>query len=172
MKIKSLLALLTAVLFFSCKDGKTEVAESENFKITVDVIANKEDDFCLLYTTDGTSNFQNNAVWQHVKGSADQQSVVFNLPKDVKPTQLRFDVGFNKQQEEIVLKGIAFEYKGKKKESRGTEMRLFFRPDESKCTFDGETGVIKALVTNGQKQVPSLYPQEVYLGPELKKLTN
>jgi len=174
MKIKSILALLPALLFLNCKDAKTEQqpAAAKIFKVTLDVIAKQEDDFCLLYTTDGTSVFKDNGIWQHVKGSADQQDIVFNLPENVKPTELRIDVGFNKKQEEIIIKEITFEYNGKKKECKGEEMRVFFRPDESKCTFDGTTGVIKALVANGEKQVPSLYPQEAYLGPELKKLVN
>ena len=62
------------------------------------------------------------------------------------------------------------EYKGKKKEIYGSELGLLFRPDESKCTFDPTTGVIKAIVKDGLKQIPSMYPQETNLGPVLKKL--
>ncbi|MGC4040940.1 MAG: hypothetical protein QM710_09215 [Flavobacterium sp.] len=172
MKIKSILAIVSAVLFLGCKDGKTEAVAAKKFRVTLDVIANKDDDFCLLYTTDGTINFTDKVVWQHVKANSSQQQVVFDLPENVKPTQLRIDVGFNKEQEEVVLKGILLENNGNKKEIKGQEIRMLFRPDESKCTYDSATGAIKAVVKDGQKQVPSMYPQEANLGPVLKKLTN
>ena len=51
-------------------------------------------------------------------------------------------------------------------------MANFFRPDDSKCTFDASSGLIKALVKNGEKQCPSLYPQETLLKPEIEKLAH
>lgn len=167
MKTKLILVSLFAIIISGCKNGQP----GNKFKVILDVVAKEEDDFCLFYTTDGTIEFTENAtVWQHVKGKPEQQQVVISLPEGVDPTQLRIDVGFNRKREDITLKGITFESNGKKKEIRGKELPLFFRADNSKCTFDGKTGIIKAIVVNGQKQVPSLYPQEVYLGPALKLL--
>ena len=178
MKTKSILVLLLAIIFVSCKNDTKENSKQEptvesqenTFKVTVSAIAKKDDDFCLLYSEDGTIDFKDGAVWQHLKGSENEQQVVFNLPKDAYPTQLRVDFGINKEQEDIVLKAIVLEYNGKKKEIHGDELRLLFRPDESKCTFDPLTGIIKAIVKDGQKQSPSFYPQEANLGPELIKL--
>jgi hypothetical protein len=173
MKAKSILLLFMAVIFSSCKNDKTDKdAESKTFKVTVKVIAKNDDDFCLLYTTDGTCNFNDKVVWQHVKGNNDEQEVAFSLPSNIKPTQLRLDFGIKKEQDEIVLKKMTFEYNNKKKEIQGDELRLLFRPDDSKCTFDGTTGVIKAITKDGQKQIPSIYPQEANLGPVLKKFMN
>lgn len=172
------LVLVVASTLFSCKNDKAEtnkeaaVAETPNnqFKFTLNVIAKSEDDFCLLYTQDGSTNFKDEVVWQHVKGNPNEQQVVFVLPADTYPTQLRFDLGIKKEQEDIILKSVVCEYKGKKKEIYGSELGLLFRPDESKCTFDPTTGVIKAIVKDGLKQIPSMYPQETNLGPVLKKL--
>ncbi len=179
MKTKSILLLFLGVIFFSCKNDNKEntnqepgiEAQANIFKVTVSAIAKKDDDFCLLYTEDGTINFKDGSVWQNLKGNENEQQVVFNLPKDAFPTQLRVDFGINKDQEDIVLKAIIMEYNGKKKEIRGEELRLLFRPDESKCTFDPASGIIKAIVKDGQKQSPSFYPQELNLGPELLKLS-
>lgn len=170
--------MLSIFILFGCKNDKSNDKSNENevekasniFKVTVSVIAKKNDDFCLLYTEDGSIDFKNGSIWQNVKGSENEQQVEFYLPKDVYPTQFRIDFGLNKEQEDIVLKRIVFEYNGNKKEVVGNELRLLFRPDESKCTFDGNTGIIKAITKDGQKQSPSLYPQESNLGPELAKL--
>jgi hypothetical protein len=180
MKTKWIMLLLSSVLLCSCKNDKTENnSEGENkvtvdniFKVTVTVIAKKNDDFCLLYTEDGSINFTQGSVWQNVKGNENEQQVVFNLPKEAYPTQLRIDFGMNKEQEDITLKAIVCEYNGNKKEIRGNDLGLLFRPDDSKCTFDSSTGLIKAIVKDGQKQSPSFYPQEAILGPELIKLAN
>lgn len=178
MKTNLIILLFSMSILFSCKNDKTESnTEAEKketvdnvFKVTVNVIAKKNDDFCLLYTEDGSINFTQGSVWQNLKGNENEQQVVFNLPKDVYPTQLRIDFGMNKEQEDITLKGIICEYNGKKKEIRGNDLGLLFRPDDSKCTFDSSTGIIKAIIKDGQKQSPSFYPQEANLGPELIKL--
>ena len=178
MKTKLILVLFLGIIFLSCKHDNKEnnnkepkaEAQVNIFKVTVFAIAKKDDDFCLLYTEDGTINFKDGSVWQHLKGSENEQQVVFNLPKDAFPTELRVDFGINKDQEDIILKRIVLEYNGKKKEIHGDQLRLLFRPDESKCTFDPSSGIIKAIVKDGQKQSPSFYPQEAVLGPELIKL--
>lgn len=173
MKAKSILLLLFTISFLGCKNDKNGSDTSQkSFKVTLKFVAKSEDDFCLLYTTDGSSNFGDKVVWEHIKGSNYEQEAVFNLPAGAVPTQLRFDFGINKNQEDIVLKQMTFEYNAKKKEIRGEELRLLFRPDDSKCTFDGPTGVIKAIMKDGQKQIPSIYPQEANLGPVLKKFVN
>lgn len=181
MKTRIILSiLLIAVFFTACKNDKSKGSPDGDkpeevatvFKVTLKVIVKKEDDFCLLYTQDGSTNFKDEVVWQHFKGSENEQQVVFVLPEDVYPSQLRFDLGIKENQEDIVLKGVVCEYKGNKKEVYGNELGLLFRPDESKCTFDVTTGIIKAISKEGIRQIPSLYPQEANLGPILQKLAN
>ena len=62
------------------------------------------------------------------------------------------------------------EYKGKTRQIAGSELITFFRADENKCSFDPASGVIKAVVKDGVRQFPSLYPQEANLKPEIEKL--
>ena len=108
MKFKILfLVLFSAFATISCKNETSDKnqqsqevqAVPDAFRVTLDVVAKKNDDFCLLYTEDGSINFKD-GVWQAVKGSESSQKVVFTLPQDVKPTQLRIDFGMNKEQEE------------------------------------------------------------------------
>lgn len=183
MKNKLLLVSLCCffTVFFSCKNetpiDELEIVRPEAakanldfFKVKLNVVVKKDDDFALFYTTDGTTDFKTAPIWQAVKGSADVQEINYSLPQNTLPTQLRLDFGLKQNQEDITLKSIVLEYKDKKREISGPELAVFFRADPSKCSFDGST--IKAVVNNGVKESPSLYPQESFLGPELKKLEN
>jgi hypothetical protein len=178
MKKKFLVALiLVTTIFTSCKNEKKadqpevkvpEVVDN-NFKVTIDVIVKKDDDFCLYYT-DGSGPDFKEPIWSGVKGSETSQKLVYVIPKENFPSQVRLDFGLKENQEAITLKSVTFEYKGSKREIAGAELGIYFRPDESKCTFVASTGLIKALVKGGKRQSPSLYPQEAVLGPELLKL--
>ncbi len=177
MKTKfALLILIASAAFTSCKDSKNENKSEElaiddtQFKVTTNVIVKKDDDFSLFYTEDGSIDFKGDPIWISVKGSESVQQVVYKLPKDVFPTELRLDFGMKKDQDDIVLQSVDLEYKGKKRTIAGAELGNFFRPDESKCSFDPLTGIIKAVVKDGVRQFPSLYPQEANLKPEIEKL--
>jgi hypothetical protein len=176
-----LFVLLITLAFASCKNKKsidslelvTPVLVDNNFKVTLNVIVKKDDTFSLFYTIDGSTDFSNIApIWKAIKGEQNEQSLKYTLPENVYPTQLRFDFGLEKEQEDIILRSVILEYKDKKKEINGPQLVYFFRADDSKCVFDASTGLIKALIKNGIKENPSLYPQEVNLGPELKNLVN
>jgi hypothetical protein len=179
MKNKILFLALNVFLltFIGCKGDKDIDSldlvkpEKENtfFKATIKVIVKKDDNFAFFYTKDGSTDFKLEPIWQAVKGSESEQEITYNLP-NILPTQLRFDFGLKPDQDDIILKSIVLEYKDKKREIAGAELANFFRADLNKCTFEAGSGVIKAIVVNGVKQSPSLYPQEAYLGPELKKL--
>jgi hypothetical protein len=176
MKTKLILLLLISITTFSsCKNDKSETKNNEdtsevisnNFKVTLKLIIKKDDDFALFFTEDGSINFKDDPIWHGVKGSESLQDVVFELPEGSYPTQLRMDLGIKKDQEDITLKSVKMEYKGKTREIVGAELINFFRADDSKCTFDPATGLIKAV---GPTKAPSLYPQEANLGPEIAKL--
>lgn len=179
MKTRIILSILLVSGFFTgCKNDKSvdslevvkPVVVDNTFKVTLNVIVKKDDDFALFFTQDGSTDFKDAPIWQGVKGSENPQQIKYILPQDVYPTQLRLDFGLKNDQEDVTLKSVLLEYKDKKREIIGTELINFFRPDDSKCTFDPTTGVIKALVKEGKKQSPSLYPQESQLGPEILKL--
>lgn len=180
MKARIILSIVLASTFFlSCKNDKStdsldavkpeEVTVDNVFRVSLNVIVKKDDDFALFYTEDGSINFQDKPIWQGVKGSENSQEVKFALADGVYPTQLRLDFGLKKDQEDIILKSVTFEYRGNKRVIAGSEIINFFRADGNKCTFDPATGLIKGIVKNGEKQCASMYPQEANLGPELKK---
>jgi len=185
MKFKSLFFLfLSVIVATGCKKESdnttkeegvkpaTEEVVANTFKFTVNAVVKKDDDFCLLFTEDGSLNFNDKAVWKGVKGSENEQAIEFVLPNEAFPTQLRLDLGMGSDQDDITIKSIKMEYGKNVRELKGAEMGIFFRADASKCTFDPVTGVVKALVKDGKKQNSSLYPNEAVLTAELPKLAN
>lgn len=145
--------------------------KSEIFRASLDIIIPKDDNLCLYYTTDGSSNFvQSKSIWKKTEGRATKQQIVFSLPKHIKPTQLRIDLGNNQSQQDIYLKKITLSYKGKTVELPGTVIFSYFMPDVTKTTFDATTGLIQGEGKNGIRQSPSLYPKEGPLGDEIEKL--
>lgn len=177
MKIKQFfLGLVLASAVLSCKNqtknqtiNEEVLSQSTSFKVIVNVVVKKNDDFCLLYTQDGTINFKD-GVWKEVKGSDVEQTVEFYLPEDIYPTQLRLDLGRSKEQDDIIIKSVKFDYLGNVLELVGPQVGVFFTADASKCTYDFETGVVKRLVKDNIKQSPSLYPHELVQANELPKL--
>lgn len=177
MSLKKLVLVFSFLVLFSCKNqtsndpaNSVKEEDSPSFKVTVNLIVKKDDDFCLLFTEDGSINFKDKAVWKKVIGSENQQSVEFWLPKDAYPSQLRLDFGINSEQEEIIIKSIKMEYGKNVRELKGVEINAFFRADDSKCTYESKTGTIKPLTKDGKKQNCSLYPHESIQAIEIPKL--
>lgn len=178
-KMKKIIYLLiSSIILVSCKikdeNSESETTQSQEkygFKVTLDVISKTTDDFCLLYTEDGTINFGENVIWIPVPGKQEVQKVDFYFPEDVFPTQIRFDLGQKQTgKDTIYLKSIHFDYNGKKRDIVGQEIGQFFRADENQCMFDPLTGAVIPVVKDGNVKHPSIYPNQDFLGPELVKL--
>lgn len=179
-RILSLLMVVT-VLFVGCKneskdekdlegDAKTEEVVNDTYTVTLDITVKKDDDFQIYYTDKTSADFsEEQSVWVKVKGSDAPQKVTFTFPKDVLPTLFRLDFGLNNQQQDMILTSIEVEYFGKKFTSSGAVMANYFRPI-GETQIDFASGVIKPIVKDGKGVEPVLYPQEVPLEKELKKL--
>ena len=174
----ALLALF-AILLISCKNEKSaedlKVVESEfidkSFKVAFEVVAQKEDDFALLYTLDGSINFYTiPAIWQHFKGSNDAQEVSFVIPESDIPTQLRIDLGLKQDQPNIKIKSFKLMYQDKTFEAKGADVFKYFRADENQCKVDIGTGEVIANVKDGKRLTPSLYPIEAELSKQISLL--
>jgi hypothetical protein len=179
---KSVLLLVFAMSLAvtSCKGDRAEenvdaveeeVVVDKTFNVTIDATIKKDDDIAVYYTTDGTADFSKvTPIWQGVKGSPSAQQITLKLPEGVKPTQFRIDFGLKANQEDIYFNKITFSHLGAERTIACPEMVDFFRADDNNCTFDPATGLIKAKIVNGKRAVPSIYPQEKNLMPELQKL--
>ena len=179
--MKTKFVAVFAILAFAltgCKNEKpiddlkvvTPEVVDKTFKVTLKVVVKKDDDIALFSTEDGSLNFTEEPIWLGIKGSDSEQDMVFTLPEGSFPTLFRIDFGVKKDQEDIIWKSIKFEYAGKTREIQGAQLATYFRPDDSKCSFDATTGLIKAVVKDGQRQIPSIYPLENMLPAEIEKL--
>lgn len=176
------LMVLVSLVIYSCKNSKEGTTDSKNnttqvqpndsiFKVSLEVLAKKDDNFCLFYTTDGSTDFtQIEPIWTDVKGNENFQTIEYKLPKGVKPTQLRLDFGIKKEQPDVVLNKVVLSYNGKEKLIGLAGLGNYFHQDDSKCTFDPNTGVMKAITKDGERKFPSLYPHEENLGPVIQEL--
>ena len=178
MKTRIILSVLLATVFFTgCKNEKPidslEVVKTEEaakiFQIVLDVTVKKNDDFALYYTEDGSINFTGNPIWIGVKGSGTPQKVVFNLPEDVIPTNLRLDFGISKDQEEMSINNYSMTYAGKTFDAPGAMFFKYFRPNEECTQVDKIKALIIPVKKEGKYFGPSFYP-EVALGEEIGKL--
>lgn len=182
MKTRIILSILLATVFFTgCKNDKSvdslEVVKPEevvdnNFKASITFIAQKDDDFALYYTVDGSINFfGTKPVWQGFKGSNNEQTLSFIVPDEIIPTQIRFDFGMKLDQPDVILKSFKIEYRGKVFQASGPQVFNYFMADVNQCTADISTGTIKANIKDGKRLTPSIYPGGDLLGKEISKLT-
>lgn len=180
MKTRIILSiLLIAVFFTACKndkstgspDGDKPEEAAAVFQVTLDVIVKKEDDFALFFTEDGSLNFTGVPIWIPVKASDTPQKVVFNLPANTIPTNLRIDFGISKDQETMTINNYKMTYAGKSFETPGATFFKYFRPNEDCTQIDRVKGLVIPVKKEGKYFGPSFYP-EVPLSDEIAKLVN
>ena len=178
MKLKSIILVLSiAVFMFSCKnepktnEPKTELdIKSNTFKVTLSLLIKKNDTIHLYYTEDNTINFNEaSSIWTPVSGNETVQDVTFELPKDVFPTQFRFDLGINKENEKIIVKGVKLNYLDKLSQITESSVYNYFRVNTDNTNINLTT---KELSRKDPKIAagPCLYPLEIQLKTEIDKL--
>ncbi|WP_396160471.1 hypothetical protein [Flavobacterium sp.] len=175
MRTKFLLTCLVLTLsFVSCKneekkDGQEVVGEikKENpktFKVIFKVLAKKDDSFHLYYSEDGTLNFpEDTSIWVQVKGSSTPQDVVFEIPEDHIPTQLRVDFNSVQKEEELQILNFRMKYFNSEFTAEGKYFFDYFGPNEETIEFvDKDKVIFKPKNVAGKRYAPpSFYPSEV-----------
>jgi hypothetical protein len=181
MKTKFIILFILFVsVFIGCKgDANTsdpldltkQVQQEEGFKVSLEVVVKKNDSFNLYFTEDGTIDFGKiQPISTKVIGNQSSQIVVFNIQNDVFPNEFRFDLGSNLEQDEIILKSIKFDFKGRSRKFIGSEIGMYFRSDGSNCIYDIATGSIKGKIVDGKRLTPLLYPHEEALRLQIDKM--
>ena len=164
MKTKSLILLLLVVVSFftSCKDEKkaaaieAETVTEKPFTVTVHAVVAQDDIFQIFYNEDGTETFTpEQAITIQVKGNSNPQDLVFALPEEIMPTSLRFDIGGNKEQKEVALKGFKIDYYSKSLSAKGADFMKYFYGN-TQVEFDTLKVVAKIKLLDGEPYDPIL----------------
>lgn len=126
MKNFFILLILLAMVVSSCGKDKENKKKSEEKKeiladekpdqifVTISAKVLVDDVFEIYYYEPGYDGFSSrDFVNSKIKGRDDFQDIKFELPKRIYPERLRFDFGKNKDQKEMILKGIKMSYKDK-----------------------------------------------------------
>jgi len=172
---KILLSTLMILVIASCKDESKEAAKDEQklpetFNVSFNLTVKKDDTFQLYYTEDGTLNFGDAlSVKSVVKGSDKPQEVLFKLPVDVLPTNIRLDLGENKEQESIVVNSMKLKYFDKIFEAKENLVKKYFYLLEAQEKYDEATSTISLVKPAGQPYDPLMWSNEA-LAVELAKL--
>ena len=160
--------------FISCKKEVEKIEKvdttKELFKVSLDLLIKENDTLHLYYAGDMAEDYsEQNSIWLPVSGKAITQKITFNLPKEVLPTKLRIDFGVNRENKEIVLNTVAFNYYDKIFIANDSTIFNYFRPDESATTIDYDKRILKRKDSNSVKG-PSLYPHDKAVKAAIEKL--
>ena len=174
-----IISLLLSLSILSCKkEDKKEMhpeqvkedSTKDLFKVTLDLLIKKNDTIHLYYTEDGSINFnEENSIWLPVEGKNANQEVTFLLPKDIFPTEFRLDFGVNKNQDEVFLNKVKFDYLDKSFVANDSIIYNYFRIDENVTIMNPKTKGLSRKDPN-QKNGASIYPHELSLKAEIDKL--
>lgn len=145
--MKTNFLLLAILLIFSCNDGKkkesvdptenkeakAEVIKDDILKIKLDFKVIQDDKFELYYSENdiGVNFGPDDRLAQYVKASNDYQSITFNLPKGIFPTNFRIDLGDNpiKNETPIEIMAITVEWNGNVINIDNSLVSSFFQPN-------------------------------------------
>lgn len=182
MKIKKVVfGLFLAILTVACKNEKESNNEDKKspeelvptYDISFTMVVPKDDVLQLFYTEDGSIVFgDDRSVRSIVKGSPNAQEVIFKLPENVLPTNIRLDFGDNPEQGNIVLNNMKFSYlKNSFAKTFGPteEITHYFYPQESQIKVNNAAMTIELLKPKGQPHDPLMWSNEL-LSEEMVKL--
>jgi hypothetical protein len=174
--MKAKLLIVLTILFMtivSCKnEAKVEEVKEkkiETFDVTLNMIVKQDDNFQIFYTDYSTPSFdEKKSFWIPVKGSENAQDIVFRLPEDEIPTNIRLDLGNNPRQLPMKLNNFKMSFFGKSYELKDTLItKNFVIGDQLK--YDKSTSTLTPNQGTASIYDPILYPQD-NLKEEIEKL--
>jgi hypothetical protein len=166
--------LLVLTLLSSCKgkEEQTEKAtkEPEVFEVGFNLTFSKDDVFQLYYTEDGSLNFNDEmSIRLPQKGSENSQEVVFKMPNNVLPTNIRLDLGENPEQKSIVVNSMRLKFYDNVFEAKDSLVSRYFYLLENQVKYDNKSSVISIVTPEGVFYDPLMWSNEL-LTDEIKKV--
>ncbi|RBA29701.1 hypothetical protein [Flavobacterium tibetense] len=166
--------LLFTIVFVSCKKEKTDnqiesEEKSKTFDVTLNMVVSQDDNFQIFYIDGSNQDFdENKSLWVSVKGSLEPQDIIFNLPEDVIPSNIRLDLGNNENQSAMKLNSFKMSYYDKSYELKDTLILRNFVIGEQ-LNYDKTTSTLTPNKGKATIYDPLLYPQS-NLREEIEKI--
>lgn len=170
MKTKNvLLILFTLIIFVGCKNDKNQESDKvlviekpkDIFKVKFDLIIKKDDSLQLYFKDETMSDWDfSKCVTSVVKGSDEVQQINFSLPEEVFPTELRFDLGLNKNQSEVEIKNFKIEYLDKSFEAKDTLFFQYFYPNDQ-IEYNRSKAIAKPIILKDKVYDPIFMSRQV-----------
>lgn len=166
MNISKILGLsLFTLAVISCKtEEKSPAKEAEpanSYTITINTTVEADDNFQVFYNEDPAKvDFQETkSVRVDVKGANEPQDIVFNLPEDIEPVQLRIDFG-SKGQSAYVINKFTLAYNDKKVDIAGADFFNYFRVDEKFAKIEKESGKLIPIALSDGTYDPMIFSEQ------------
>ena len=168
-----LAVVLVFITFTSCKEEEKEVVivetPKETFKVGLDLVIREDDSLQIYYKDPSMDDWGfDKCVTQVVKGSNEMQEIIFNLPEDVLPSELRFDMGTNKSQGEIEIKSFKMQYLDKNFVAKDTLFFQYFYPNEH-IEYNRSKAFAKPIVKENTPYDP-IFISRLVLTDEINKM--
>lgn len=171
MNIKFLIqSIICLLLLVGCKNDnakndikKEEVKESKNstivnnnvFMIELKVKLQKDDALEVFYLENESDTYNaSQMIQKKIKGNDLWQDISFELPKDIYPSNIRLDFGFNKEQQPIQVDECTMSYNNKSFVIKGKDLKNYFN-------FNGGIEMLSDSLTFKMKPF-DLHGNEVY----------
>lgn len=170
---KIILSLFVVTVLFSCKDKDAKKDKKDTFfTVTLNITSKIDDGFQVFYkeVNDDTVPFEESSVVNvNFKGGDQPQDLVFNLPANTIPTNLRIDLGNNKSTKEIIVNDFKMTYNDKTFDAKGVAFFNYFLPDEKLIKFDKAASKVLPLTTETGYYDPMVFSNDL-LDAEIQKL--
>ena len=91
--------------------------------------------------------------------------------QEVIPTNIRLDFGINKDQGNVIVENLKFDYFGRHFEFKGSDFFNYFDTNNAiKTEIDHAKGIVKFIKNNEKFITPFYYPNQAFLN-KIKKIT-
>lgn len=145
--MKQLILVISFVFLVSCKsetknkqiietNDTTIIINNENegnlyFEVILDAVVKKDDKFHLFYKDFNNNGYSSDRVLEKiVKGSENNQLIIFSIPEEVIPNGLRLDLGVNFSQEPIIFNNLKIRYDNKEFSFNHGKFPQLFKPNK------------------------------------------
>ncbi len=156
------LSLMGLLSLTSCKKEQDKKSEGEvvkkdiPFTVEINVDSKKKDAFCLLYRDNSLGYFtEDNTIYLDMWAKGESETLVFELPKNFLPSDLRFDLTCDDVGNEIKINYITLMYKDKKFTIENKDLENYLQPNEQ-VVFNKETRIYSFDKKGAQVYDPSL----------------